>query len=553
MIKPNKLTIVTGLFDIGRGALPEDGFKRSFDHYIEAFKKLLKIDLPMVIYLEPEYEHIVWEIRTPDNTHIVSKTLDDLRKFPFYDQVQKIRTDPKWLGQRAWIPNSTQAQLELYNPLVMSKQFFLNDATLFNFFDTKYFLWIDAGISNTLNLDSYIKSDFEQRIIPLLDKMLYICFPYNGEVEVHGFPKDKMNQYADVETKWVARGGIFGGSKAAINEINDIYYNILSSSINEGCMGTEESIFTIITYIHPTKCILKFIEGNGLIYKFLEELNKSSIIEPPQFPLAFYVLTYNMPKQFKLWVDSFKEVYPEYFDSVKKYVINNTDDDTVIDEYAELFEHYGFEEFKFDNIGICDGRAEAAKHFDSRDHTYMIFFEDDMLFYSKSQEDRCKNGFTTYQYDVFSKCMEIMENENLDYLKLSFSEFYGDCHDNWAWYNVPRNERDVLFPPLENPEITKKTKIAYTGCVRGLSYAIGEYHYCNWPIMFNKAGNHKVFLDVEYDHKYEQTWMSFVMMMMNKHEIKAGCLLATPIKHLRMYHYDGEQRAENRHYKVRDD
>lgn len=183
----NNLTLVTALFDIGRGNLTS-GFNRSFDHYIESFIKLLKVNYPMVIYCDSDVEEIVWKHRSHDNTRIIHKTIEDLRNFPFYDKVQEIRTSPEWINRSGWIVDSTQAKLDLYNPLVMSKQFFLNDASLFNYFDTKYFLWIDAGIANTIGEpQGYLDDNFENRVIQdMQNKMLYLAFPYDGTVEVHG-------------------------------------------------------------------------------------------------------------------------------------------------------------------------------------------------------------------------------------------------------------------------------------------------------------------------------------------------------------------------------
>ena len=554
-----KITLVTALFDIGRGNL-DSGFKRDFAHYIECFKRLLTIDYPMVIYIEAENEHIVWEHRSKTNTQIILKTKDDLKKFPFYEQVQKIRNTPEWFNRAGWLSESTQAKLELYNPLVMSKQFFLNDASLFNFFNTKYFLWIDAGITNTVSIEGYFKDEsLEEKLISnYLNKMMYLCFPYDGTVEVHGFEKERFDWYAGTNTTYVARGGMFGGNKESINEMNDLYYNMLSNTINAGYMGTEESIFTLLTCKYPKKCNLHFIEPNGLIYKFFEDLKTVEIKKKAQFPWAIYVMVYNLPRQFQLWIDSFIENYPDEFNSCKKYVINNSDfcDSKDMDcmetqeEYQKMFKTYDFEEFKFDNYGICDGRHFAAHHFSTSEHDYMIFFEDDMMFYKKGEI--CKNGFTTWQPKLFEKSIEILEEEKLDYLKLSFSEFFGDCHDDWAWFNVPKNRRDELFPDnIEDPKLCKKTKIKYTGSIKGLSYSIGDYHYCNWPILFSKKGNKKIFLDDIYEHKFEQTWMSLTKMLMNEGKINAGCLLASPILHNRVYHYDGSKRAENKHYKKR--
>lgn len=543
------LTIVTALFDLGRDKLP-DGFRRDFSHYIACFEKFLKAtkQYNLIIYLEQQNEEVVWRHRDRSNTRVVYKTLDDLRRFPFYNEVQAIRQDPKWYGQSGWMPDSPQAKLELYNPLVMSKQFLLNDATLFGFFDTKYFLWMDAGLSNTVNLDQYINEDFERRITPHMNKMLYLCFPYDGTVEVHGFTKGPMNRFAGAETQWVARGGVFGGSKDSINRMNEKYYAMLNDTIRAGYMGTEESIFTILTYKNKDMCNVRMIESNGLVYKFFEDIQKQPVRSAEAEELAIYALTFNLPKQFELFAQSFKKAYPQEFKRVKKYVINNSNDPSVDAEYKQLFKDYDFEEFKFDNIGINGGRHFAAEHFDKSDHEFMVFFEDDMLLHTDPNV-RCKNGFTTYHHNLFDKAIEIVKNEDLDYLKLSFSEFYGDNHDNWAWYNVrPEAERDQMFPARGDGVSHIKTKIDYTGTNRSLPYAVGQYHYCNWPVLFTKRGNHKVFLEEVYTHKYEQTWMSLVMKRIYAKQLKVGTLLASPINHFRKFHYGENTRRENELY-----
>lgn len=540
------LTLVTALFDIGRGDLAP-GFQRSFDHYIESFVKMLKVDYPMVIYCEESLAETIWKHRSHENTKLIFKTLDDLRKFPFYQQVQDIRNSPEWINRSGWIVDSTQAKLELYNPLVMSKQFFLNDATHFNFFDTKYYLWVDAGLANTIGDPTYyFDKDFESRITSDLNKMLYVAFPYDGTVEVHGYEKNAMDRMAGAKTEYVCRGGIFGGPKHAINEINDIYYGLLSDSFNQGLMGTEESIFTIISYKHPTKCNVRMIENNGLVYKYLQDLKEVPVKEVGE-ELALYVLTYNLPQQFELWAESFIKAFPQVFKTVRKYVINNSTDKRVNKKYKELFNKYGFEEFKKDNIGINGGRQFAADHFLESNHDYMVFFEDDMLMHQPGA-GLCRMGFSTYHEDLFDKCMDIMKNEKLDYLKLAFSEFYGDNHHNWAYKNVPQHKREEYFPERADGAENWLTKVEYTNSHKGLPYAVGEYHYCNWPILMNKKGTQVVFKLVQYAHLYEQTWMSQSMMHMREGNLRVGTLLATVINHNRVYHYAAGTRRENEHY-----
>jgi hypothetical protein len=547
----NQLTLVTTLFDIGRDKLPE-GFSRDFDHYLNCFKKLLQVDYPMIIFAPDNLRDFINTHREGKKTHIVKKEISDLEKFTFIDQVTKIRTQPEWINRAGWIPDSPQAKLELYNPLVMSKQFFMNDASIFNVFDTKYFLWIDAGISNTIgDPKGYLDEHFDEKISTMFNdnKLHYVCFPYVADNEVHGFEKQGMDRYAGEETKYVARGGIFGGTRDAISAINEVYYNMLSSTLGAGYMGTEESVYTILTYQYPHLCTKHMIESNGLVYKFLEEVKNTPLPKHNEL-LSIYSLTFNKPKQFKMWVESFEtNIEPTLKSVVNRYVINNSTDKSVDAEYQELFKKYDFTEIKFDNIGICGGRQFAAEHFSESNSKYMIFFEDDMLLYGQDDKGHCKNGYRRYFQNLITNSMSIMEMEKLDYLKLCFSELYGDNNDNWAWYNAPDENTKKEWFPVENVTIdAKKTKIDYISSFKAIPYAVGEYHYCNWPILFNQEGNQKVFLDTKFEHKFEQTWMSFVMGLMRKNEIKVGCVLGSAINHRRKYHYSKNIRRENEHF-----
>lgn len=546
----NQLTIVTALYDIGRGDL--DGFGRTFDHYTQCFRKLLAVDLPMVIFIPEELNEFVRTARGDKLTHIVNREVSTLENFPFYNEVQSIRTNPKWAAQSGWMPDSPQAQLPLYNPLVMSKQFFMNDAAIFNVFNTKYFLWVDAGISNTIgNPVENINDSFSRKLMKLFsdNKMHYVCFPYEPAAEIHGFEKEEFYRRAGERTKYVARGGIFGGSKDAIHRVNDLYYSTLSGTLQAGYMGTEESVFTLITYNHPHACTTHMIESNGLVIKFLNDVNAIDE-EPYDKLLAIYVLTFNLPAQFRLWAETFEKNLDEGLrGEVVKYVINNSTDPTVDDEYQKIFEEFGFEETKFDNIGICGGRQFAAEHFHENNHKYMLFFEDDMLLCGIDNNNKpCKNGFRKYFRNMLTNAIDIVESEDLDYLKLCFSEFYGDNHDNWAWYNVDQTKKDKWFLTNELVSDPKKVRIFYTNSYAGIPYAVGEYHYCNWPLLFNRRGNKAIFLDTKFEHKYEQVWMSFVMEKITNKEIRAGCLLGSPITHHRKYHYDKKIRRENEHY-----
>jgi hypothetical protein len=389
--------------------------------------------------------------------------------------------------------------------------------------------------------------------------MMYVAFPYQVDApEVHGFTKSRLNAYAGKVTEFVCRGGIFGGDKDSINEINDIYYQLLHQSLNEGLMGTEESIFTIIAHKYPEKCNVNFIESNGLVYRFLQDL-KDKVIKPKAEKLALYFLVYNTPAQLKYTADKYKLAYPDEFKEAKKYVVNNSNDPSVNEEYQRLFAEYEMQEFKFDNIGICGGRQFVAEHFDTSDHEYYVFIEEDMGVYLpmefkdadgnvhvQGKIDKC--GLTTYHKNVFAKAMDIMEMHQLDYLKLSFDEFFGNNFRDWAVTNVPGEKRDLYFPEV-NGKRNDRSKVEFWDAHKQLPYAVGHFHACNWPILFNKEGNRKVYLEIKWAHKYEQTWMSHAKNLMVEGRLKVGSLLVSIIDHNRIYHYDGKTRRENENYK----
>ncbi len=79
------------------------------------------------------------------NIHYKIMSLDDIRNFPYYDLVQRVRERDEWRNLVDWLANSPQASMPMYNPMVMSKLFWTRDVSRENPFNTDAFLWIDGG------------------------------------------------------------------------------------------------------------------------------------------------------------------------------------------------------------------------------------------------------------------------------------------------------------------------------------------------------------------------------------------------------------------------
>ena len=560
----NKVTIVTGLWDLGRGKI-SDTFKRGYDDYKEKFSQLLKTDVNMYIFCDPSDEEFIWQHRSKENTVINKMSLKELREwFSFTKLTDEIRQKEEWLSQASWLRESPQATLEGYNPLVMSKMFMLNNVTIWNPFNSEYFFWIDAGITNTAHYGYFTHDKVFDKLPNFIKKnkdFVFLTYPYEGGGEIHGFERSAIARYSKTDyVKFVCRGGFFGGKKQRINEINGIYYGYLNSSLNEGYMGTEESIFSIVLYNHPDLVTQYNIKGDGLVWPFFEDLknetysenveNKVSEDDLDLSKVALYVITFNSPNQLRTLIKSMIDYDKDFIDKPIKYLLNNSTNRDTDEEYKKLAEEHNFEIiWPKENLGITGGRQFIATHFDKLDLDFYFFFEDDMFFYDKKGET-CKNGFNRYVPTLYQKVLEISQKEKFDFLKLNFTEFFGDNSVQWSWYNVPQVFRESNWP--NNKQLPKvgldpnapRTQFGEIKSHKGIPYASGEIYLCNWPILLTKKGNFKTYLETVYASPFEQTLMSHNYQETIKGNLKPGILLMTPTEHNRFEHYDSSLRKE---------
>jgi hypothetical protein len=556
----SKLTLVTGLWNIKRDGLSE-GWSRSFQHYLDKFEQLLSVDNNLIIFGDSELEPFVWERRRKENTMFISRS-QEWFKNEFFNKIQEIRQKPEWLSQAGWLSESTQARLEMYNPLVMSKVFMLNDAKIMDPFNSDLMFWIDAGLTNTVHPGYFTHDKVLEKLPKYINKFTFVCFPYEANTEIHGFNFDRMNQIVGQKVDMVARGGFFGGPKNMISDINGIYYNLLSSTLNNGLMGTEESIFSIMCYKHADLIDYFTIESNGLFGKFFEDLKEEKLerkniqnfntlnddLNPDNS--ALYVITFNSPKQFDTLIQSMNQYDVNFINKPKKYLLDNSTDLTTTEEYRKICDLYGFEHIKKENLGICGGRQWIAEHADENGFDFYFFFEDDMFFYPKKGEV-CRNGFNRYVSDLYQNSIQIAKKYHYDFVKFNYSEFYGDNGTQWSWYNVPQSFRVENWPEKPNLPVhgqdpnAPRTKFKNIRIHNNIPFIDGEIYYCNWPQVVTKHGNKKMFLTTKWDRPFEQTWMSYMFQETIKKNINPALLLLTPTEHDRFDFYDGSLRKES--------
>lgn len=394
-VEKKNVTYVTALLDINRDDLAGN-FKRSIETYLGKLEILLKNlnDKNLVIYIEEKYFDFVKKCK-PNNTIIKTINQDDIKSSEYYDKIQKIRTDPDWYNQKSWLANSPQANLELYNPLIFQKMHILNDVAQSNPFNGKHFAWIDAGITNAQASPSMFNEDwFENKIYKELDKFLFINFPYSNFTEIHGFKKEGLQKYVNVDINRVTRATFFGGTASYIEFMSNKFREIAHKTLDDGFLGTEESIYTILSYLYPNKLNLRMINNAGLVRKYFSDLKSDNIKDvvninnievKPQYeflPKPYKgVNNQQHPKAFKTFIDFFK---------------HNPDIDLIVDIGAG---HGGFTLFLH----------EQCKKIDCK----LISYEKD--------EGKC-NSIQTYNSDIDIRCRDVTDVFTLNEVEIAVSK-----------------------------------------------------------------------------------------------------------------------------------
>ena len=205
------------------------------------------------------------------------------------------------------------------------------------------------------------------------------------------------------------------------------------------------------------------------------------------------------------------------------------------------------------NTGIFWWRKKAAEHFDSlEDCDFYVFFEDDMHLNGVDEPigDYCRNNLPTKIRNLWDKAHGIMVREDLDFLKLTFTEVFLDNNYQVSWYNVSDEKRREYWPKNHKLPVHQfdpdcpRTRYDKIDSFDGLLYAVGQPYYCNWPILMSKRGNKRVFLEQQPERPDERAQMGCVFEQQVSGDIKAAVLLASTITHGRSEHYEQKERRE---------
>jgi hypothetical protein len=140
-------TLVTALYNIGRDNMKGTCSYRKFDKYLAWFKHVLSINCPLVVFI-PSYLQEYVTTHRPANypMKIIIREFEQLEFYRFRARTQQVidhmRAQPNAPKHYWRCPEFENAS---YQTIIFSKFDFLLDTAKHNPYNSKYFMWIDAG------------------------------------------------------------------------------------------------------------------------------------------------------------------------------------------------------------------------------------------------------------------------------------------------------------------------------------------------------------------------------------------------------------------------
>jgi hypothetical protein len=311
------INIVTGYWNVRSD--------RSESVYLDNFKNVLSLSHNMTVFVPKKYEQFVYDNRLNllDKTDIVIVELDDIKnKYfkNFWDKLQSIRLDPGWYNSTHWLTGTPQSFSEWYNPIVMSKVFFIHEAYERNTFDSSKFIWVDAGITQHISSD-IVCDDSLDGMAKNIKSVLFPSIDYVS-TEVHGFHYSGFKKYTNIIPKWLCRATIFGCDRKYVKKFKEDYSYYLKDTLELGYLGTEESIFSLLSCVDAEIYNRYHTEKASMPNKFLQKMKE---MEGNKDLIISAIANYGVDK-IKNYINSINSCG---FNGDKVMIVYNVPDETI--------------------------------------------------------------------------------------------------------------------------------------------------------------------------------------------------------------------------------
>lgn len=261
-------TIVTALFDIGRGSWPAT-YQRPFSYYLDNFRqKTLSLRTCMVIFIQPEHEAYVRAARAEHDpglkhTRIIPLGFADLPRQSYRGRISQVLASA-YYRENALAPERPEYFSLDYNIVIHSKTALVKQVCQDNPFNTSCFLWMDTAIGH-----KHFPAHLHGSVYPRPEKTVQLT---NGKV--HLVCNNPMQpEDADIASFFLANinrtpADWWGGTAKALIGFEQDCIEITEEALNLGVFDNEESVFTVAALRYPERFHIHSGERHHALHAF---------------------------------------------------------------------------------------------------------------------------------------------------------------------------------------------------------------------------------------------------------------------------------------------
>jgi hypothetical protein len=238
----NKITIVSGLFYIGRDRWKNSAFPPGVDRYKSWVTNLLSLDINLYFYTDDFYYDFILENRKKydpelEKTQLIRTSLEDFQSYKtHYANEACLMSSPEFKAS-VFFKDSADMNYPLYHIVNFSKIEMVKKSSEEDRFKSNYFFWVDAGglRESPSNYENVTWPNLENKIFSL-DKVTH--FSHSEVFNIHPTKKEYfLSQVRNIQgTAWVV-------PKNLIPLFYNMINNEVTSTLKNGIIGSDEKIY----------------------------------------------------------------------------------------------------------------------------------------------------------------------------------------------------------------------------------------------------------------------------------------------------------------------
>lgn len=255
-------TVVTALYDINREHWQD--YRRNWQEYLDYFKNTLSLRCKFVIYVDSTtYDFVLSERKKIDPymnyTKIIQKEFYQLPKFYLKDRIEKVIRSTEYRNGLV-DPNPPEYNNSSYVVLIHSKMSLVEEAIDKNFYNTDYYMWLDAGIRHDkFRTEDRFKVYPNPEKINDINGIRILCRfkPEDSDLDIKSFYKSHKNRFG---------AAVIVGKKEHIKEFNIKMNEVLQEALDNNLIDSEQSLHTVC-YLR-NRYMFELIYNNDWYYHF---------------------------------------------------------------------------------------------------------------------------------------------------------------------------------------------------------------------------------------------------------------------------------------------